>query len=473
MQKYLNNINYLINLPKKNHYDKTTKFAVAKINNKEIFLTEFLFAKQRGWIKDLRGHSEIDINYYKLLPWIFNYIQEIHYDSKSTRLAYIIDDNNKKKIYHIVDKDNYLLSIYVVREKEHYRFLKKAKKVLKNPDGEAPASPILSPAWAAFWHHPDFIEQLYQKFTYLSNKTILLTRHDKIGDFITALPMAKVLKQYCKCKIIFLVSKINEPLAKKMPFIDEVIVFEKNIFNLAKKIKSKHIDISISAYIDIRLGISLLISGIKIKVAPKTKIAQIFFNKTIRQKRSEVKMTEWQYNLELLRLFDKDIVLKFIPPLYDFGLDRKNFVIFHPGFGGSSEGNLKLKDYIYLAKSIEQKTNIVFTFGPDDKKSLMNFKALRQKYNLNATIKDDFSDIYEFAKFISQSKIFVSTSTGPMHLAALSNTVTISFFGNNLFASFKRWASINDTSKQHNFLIPKDYDKALVGTIKNTLLELV
>ena len=471
MQQYLKNIYNLIYLKKKQKYDKTTKFAVAKINNKEVFLTEFLFAKQRGWIKDLKGHSEIDISYYKLLPWIFNYIQEIYLDLKTNRILYMISDNDNRKIAHVLDENNYLISIYLLREKEFKRFLKKAKKL--NPDGEAPTSPILSPARAAFWRHPDFIEQLYQKFTYLSNKTILLTRHDKIGDFITALPMAKILKQYCKCKIIFLLSKINEPLAKKMPFIDEIIVFEKNIFNLAKKIKSKHIDISISAYIDIRLGISLLISGIKIRIAPKTKIAQIFFNKTIRQKRSEVKMTEWQYNLELLKLFDKDIVLKFIPPLYDFGLDRKNLVIFHPGFGGSSEGNLKLKDYIYLAKSIEQKANIVFTFGPDDKKSLIDFKALRQKYNLNATIKDNFSDIYEFAKFISQCKIFVSTSTGPMHLAALSNTVTISFFGNNLFASFKRWASINETSKQHNFLIPKNYDKNLVEKIKNKLLELV
>ena len=46
--------------------------------------------------------------------------------------------------------------------------------------------------------------------------TILLTRHDKIGDFITALPMAKVLKEQTDAKIVFLVSKVNVELAKSL-----------------------------------------------------------------------------------------------------------------------------------------------------------------------------------------------------------------------------------------------------------------
>jgi len=162
---YKKNIDYLLNLPKKDRYDKTTKYAISHIDNKEIYITEFLFAKQRGYIKELRGHGEIDINYYKLLPFVFQYYKVKYFDTKSKRFIYTIDDNDGRIISHVVDDDAFLISIYLLRKNEFKRFLKKAKVLYTNPDGEAPVSPILSPARATFWRHLEMIEQLYQIFT--------------------------------------------------------------------------------------------------------------------------------------------------------------------------------------------------------------------------------------------------------------------------------------------------------------------
>jgi len=133
-----------------------------------VYLTEFLFAKQRGFIKDLKGHSEININYYKLLPFIFEFC-EIYFDLKSKRYLYMIDDNENRKIAHVLDENYFLISIFLLRKKEFKRFLKKSKAIKTYPDGEAPVSPILSPARAAFWRHPDMIMQLYQNFLKKSN----------------------------------------------------------------------------------------------------------------------------------------------------------------------------------------------------------------------------------------------------------------------------------------------------------------
>jgi len=235
---YEQNLNHFLNLLKKERYDKTTKYAIANIDGKEIYITEFLFAKQRGYINELRGHGEIEVGYYRLLPYIFQNIQEIHLDAKNSRLAYIISDNNTRKIYHIVDKDDFLLSIYIVREKEHQRFLKKAKKIIKsNPDGEAPVSPILSPAWAAFWRHLEMIEQLYQIFTSKPIYLFSISSHShaininslditffkpKIEFFkydyliITSKQACEALKQYNKNDYINLPSLcVSTPTAKK------------------------------------------------------------------------------------------------------------------------------------------------------------------------------------------------------------------------------------------------------------------
>ena len=307
---------------------------------------------------------------------------------------------------------------------------------------------------------------------------ILITRHDKIGDFITMLPVCKVLKEQTDHKIVMLVAKVNVALAKELNFIDDVIEYTDDSKALTETIKAHNFDVSISGYIDTTLGKVLFKSRIPKRIAPATKIAQIFFNKRVKQRRSEVKIREFEYNLELLKAFDKGLILDFERPLLNNSnmhsqagaWERENFIIFHAGFGGSSDGNLSLDDYLKLAKTASTHTHVVFSFGPDDGES----KAYIKKHlDFNATIRDDFKSLIEFTYFIAQSKLFVSTSTGPMHLAGMTNTPTLSFFGANLFASAKRWGTISDEALQHNFTVGADYGGEVYDEIENTLLELI
>jgi ADP-heptose:LPS heptosyltransferase len=299
---------------------------------------------------------------------------------------------------------------------------------------------------------------------------ILITRHDKIGDFITALPMCKVLKEQTNHRIIMLVSKVNISLAKELDFIDDVIEYTDDSFKLIQRINKYKIDVSISAFINNHLGLCLFLSKIKIRIAPATKIAQIFFNKKVKQRRSKVEKTEWQYNLDLLKEFNNNLKLNFTTPLLKFDYQRESFIIFHCGFGGSSDGNLSLDDYLKLAHKASYLTQIVFSFGPDDSVSK---EYIKSKLNFDAIIKDDFNSIWDFTKYISKSKLFISTSTGPMHLAGLTNTPTLSFFGTSPFASPKRWATISDIKYQHNFILNSDYENKIYTNIENTLLELI
>jgi len=302
---------------------------------------------------------------------------------------------------------------------------------------------------------------------------ILITRHDKIGDFITMLPACKVLKAQTDHKIVMLVSKVNVALAQELEFIDEVIEYTDDSKALIRSIKSYNFEVSISGYIDTTLGKILFKSHIPKRIAPATKIAQIFFNKRVKQRRSEVKKREFEYNLDLLKAFDEDLILDFKRPLLNpvaSILSNKEFIIFHTGFGGSSDGNLTLDDYLKLAKKASEHTEVVFSFGPDDDES----KAyIKNKLDFKATIRDDFKSLLDFTNFIATSKLFISTSTGPMHLAGMTNTPTLSFFGANLFASAKRWGTISDESLQHNFTVGADYDVEVYEEIENKLLEII
>ena len=321
---------------------------------------------------------------------------------------------------------------------------------------------------------------------------ILITRDDKIGDFVLALPMIKIAKDFFKDdKIIVLVSKTNYEFAQSIDFIDDVILYKDNLFDLVKLIKSKNIDISFCAFTHTKLALALLLAGIKKRYAPASKIAQIFSNCSIKQRRSKVEKTEYEYNILLLKAYDDNISLNFTKPILNFTKDETNkqlelfknkyqikdkdkdkYIVFHSGCGGSSDGNLVLDDYIKLAKSIslQDGIKIIFTFGPDD---FINKEYIKSKLDFDVILYDSKLSLIDFCKLLCNFDLFISTSTGPMHLAGAVNIKTISFFGNSLFASSKRWATINLKENQNNFNIPDNYDEEFYKKIENKLKTLL
>jgi ADP-heptose:LPS heptosyltransferase len=307
---------------------------------------------------------------------------------------------------------------------------------------------------------------------------ILITRHDKIGDFITSLPLFYVVKKSNPhAKIYALVSKVNLELAQQADFIDEVILYDKDNFWLTlRNIRAANISISISAFIDTQIGWMLFLSGIKTRIAPATKLAQLFFNKTLKQRRSLVEKTEVEYNLDLAKLLDGNINLTYQVPLLKLDNKQKfrnnnqlaslKIVLFHPGYGGSSDGNLTLEDYLKLAKVVRNLPNlqVVWVFGPDDLNAKDKIKALIP----DTDIIYQPPTLLDYCFLIGDSELLISTSTGPMHLAGALNIKTVSFFGNNLFASSKRWATISDPTQQNNLVIN---NKTKIKIIEKTVVE--
>ena len=310
---------------------------------------------------------------------------------------------------------------------------------------------------------------------------ILITRHDKIGDFVTSLPLYYVVKKSNPDATIFaLVSEVNIEIAKKIDFIDEVILYDRrNFWHMLKSIKAANITISISAFIDTRLGLLLFLSGIKSRIAPATKLAQIFFNKTLQQRRSLVEKTEIEYNLDLAKLLNSEIDLAYQAPLLkldnkqEFRLDNhlqvKKLILFHPGYGGSSEGNLTLDDYLTLSNTVRKlvNTQIIWVFGPDD----LNAKEKVEGLIPDSDIIYQPSTLLDYCYLIRDSELLISTSTGPMHLAGALNIKTVSFFGSNLFASPKRWAAVNETGKQLNIQVDENYSQDLFKNISELVIQ--
>ena len=316
---------------------------------------------------------------------------------------------------------------------------------------------------------------------------ILVVRTDKLGDFVTALPAMYVLKKHnVQNRVIACVAPLNKSLALSCDFIDEVIVDDgSSIFELVKKIKKANIDVSITLFSNTRVALAQFLARVPKRIAPATKIAQIFYTNRVVQRRSEVKMAEFEYNLELTKSLFNDISLEYKKPLLIFQDAQKinkvfcinsdiekEIIAFHVGFGGSSDANWTLSEYEILIREVikQNKYQVVLTFGPDEKELYEEMQ--NRLMGTNAVFYLSLEGLVYFAKLVSGFKLFVSTSTGTYHIASLVGTPTFTFFADNLFASSKRWKSIGDEKLQKHFMIPSEEQKRdeLFEEVKRELL---
>ncbi len=309
-------------------------------------------------------------------------------------------------------------------------------------------------------------------------KNILVIRNDKIGDFMLAWPAFALLKsQYPLAEITALVPQYTAPLAKQCQWIDHVLIDEKktpfisDILHLKNKIKKHEFDVSISLFLQTRTSMALWLSGIRLRIGPATKVAQIFINQRLRQKRSQSAKPEYEYNIDLVKYYiylnhDK-LGTTPQPPYLRFDTDEINnlqneikthfdipndsrIIIIHPGTGGSAI-NLSTDQYAELAKQLATLANVFFiiTAGPGE---LSQATELSEKLpETNHGMHESKTGIINFCKYINAADTFISGSTGPLHIAGALNINTVAFYPAKRSASPTRWQTTNSENKRLYF----------------------
>lgn len=306
-----------------------------------------------------------------------------------------------------------------------------------------------------------------------------MIRNDKLGDFMLAWPAISLLKQqYSESVITALVPSYTKPIAQLCPWIDDIIIDESNgVLNLANVIKQRHFDASISLFSELRTAAALWLARVPVRVGPATKIAQIFLNRRLRQKRSLSLKPEFEYNVVLSKYYiqlNGDVPGEPAQPPY-LELDtketlrnqyitennipqNKKLVLIHPGDGGSAV-NLSLEQYAQLANQIAGSTDIhfVITAGPDE---IDNASALADLLQTHShSVYHSLKGLANFAHFINIGDLFISGSTGPLHIAGALNIPTAAFYPARRSATALRWRTLNEENMRLYFS-PDVYTKS-------------
>jgi len=126
---------------------------------------------------------------------------------------------------------------------------------------------------------------------------------------------------------------------------------------------------------------------------------------------------------------------------------NKKLVLIHPGSGGSAV-NLSLEQYAQLAEQIAGSTDIHFiiTAGPDEIENANALSDLLQAHS--HSVYHSLKGLAHFTHFINIGDLFISGSTGPLHIAGALNIPTAAFYPARRSATALRWRTLNEASRR-------------------------
>jgi ADP-heptose:LPS heptosyltransferase len=272
---------------------------------------------------------------------------------------------------------------------------------------------------------------------------VLLVRTDRIGDVVLITPAIELLKKHFpNIKISVLVSEYAKDILTANPHIDEIITV-KPFWQLVKELKSKKFDSCILFFVEPKSALACFLAGISKRIAPASKIWSIFANIRIFQHRSKTQKHEADFNIELLKplgiepqksktriyLTDEENtrVKQLLKKNYGVG-EQDVLVCIHPGSKGSAKNWLP-QNFAKLADEIikkHPKIKVVLT-GNNKEQPLLNqmSQTMQNKPMLLKPLA-----LRSFIAVLNQSKIVITNSTGPLHIADALGKKTLSFFPN-------------------------------------------
>ncbi|MCW8917887.1 MAG: glycosyltransferase family 9 protein [Gammaproteobacteria bacterium] len=318
-----------------------------------------------------------------------------------------------------------------------------------------------------------------------------------------AWPLFALLKHHWpEGHVSALVPLYTAPMAELCPWIDEVVIDQRKPSALAdlSALRSKmligHFDALLTLFSTGRVALAGYLAGIPYRLTPATKLAQFCYNRRLPQRRSRSEKPEYAYNLDLGYRFLQDLkglephltqgTEDFLPvcikrPLLRFDSDeierlrgdfcanrqlsaKSRLVFIHPGSGGSAN-NLLLAQYAVLANTLQGTRPLAFviTAGPGEEE--VAAEVCKGITAHPATVLQPHNGLGELARDLAFADLFISNSTGPLHMAAALDRPTAAFYPRHRSATPLRWQTLNAPDKRLVFVPPPEVPEDAVSGI--------
>lgn len=286
-------------------------------------------------------------------------------------------------------------------------------------------------------------------------KNILAIRNDRFGEFLLNIPALRALKEiYKDARLIVITAPYVADLAKNIPFIDEVIDWERGSslsakLRLIRSLRRKHIDIAVILNPSKEFNIITYLAGIPVRAGYDRKWG-FLLTRRIKDEKYLGKRHEVEYNLELAGLIGArtqdqnlwlDIGADIAGPLPEnFNINTSGSLIaLHPWTSDPVKQWPKA-NFKELARllALEPGIKVVIVGGEEEArrdKGLFDCPSAVNIINLAGK-----TSLTQLAALLKRCKLLVSCDSGPVHLACCVGTPVIALFRNDIPGkSAKRW----------------------------------
>ncbi|MBI4535763.1 MAG: glycosyltransferase family 9 protein [Ignavibacteriae bacterium] len=292
-------------------------------------------------------------------------------------------------------------------------------------------------------------------------KRILIVRTDRLGDVILTLPMLPVLRKcFPGAYIAMLLRRYTGEIIEGNPYVDELLWYDKgeNLIpfdSMCRTIRQRRFDAAIVVYPRLRLAWLMFRSGIPLRIGTGYRYYSFLFTKRVYEHRKDAKKHEVEYNLNLLNELGRKTPELNKPPEFfvDIPDDAKSnvsrllhlrgiasdeeLVIVHPGSGGSArEWSTDSFGMLAARFCVEKGAKVIVTGGPGEEKK--GAQVVTASGGRAVSLAGELG-IKELGALIGMAGLFISNSTGPLHLAVAMGTPVVGLYPQATPMSARRW----------------------------------
>jgi ADP-heptose:LPS heptosyltransferase len=301
----------------------------------------------------------------------------------------------------------------------------------------------------------------------MSARAVLVVRPDRIGDVVLTTPVFTALRHaWPDARIGALVRPEVAPLLEGNPDVDAVVLERgQPLGELTRELRAGGWETSVHSFLTSRTVLAAALAGIPRRVGPASKLAALLLTRRVIQHRSRSARHEADYNLELLQPlgipFTRRLTRLVLSEterewgrrhLAELGLGPGRPIVgIHPG-SGNSAGRWPLERYAALAdRLMAEGERVLLTFGPGETDLA---DAMRAALRTAAPIvRPGGVTLREMAAILAALDLFVTNSTGPLHMAVALEVPAVSFFGLTPATRPARWGPY---APGHIVLTPPD-----------------
>ena len=297
-----------------------------------------------------------------------------------------------------------------------------------------------------------------------TNKTILISRTDSIGDVVLTLPMAGFIKSVDpNIKVVFLGRTYTKDVIALSKHVDQFINYDLwrdlSLQKQADLLRSYNIDFFVHVFPNRKIARLAKLANIKNRVGTTNRLFHWFTcNRLVPLSRKNSDLHEAQLNLKLLSFLNHNTLLslKEIPSYYGFEnipqvqteavnlLDKEKIkIILHPKSKGSAK-EWGLENFARLIDLLPKEKFQIFISGTKEDGEQMpdllskNSKAIDLTGKLN---------LAQYIVFIAHCDVLVAASTGPLHIAAALSKQSIGLFVPKRPMHPGRWGALGAKAK--------------------------